>query len=80
MTSTPQEAILADLAARQEYLSREMASTQAQIDWVRAQEEYYASPEAIGIIDKLESEMVSLLERSDQVSCLEANIREFYGI
>ena len=85
MTSTPsrptlvQEAILADLAARRGYLAKQMSSTQAQIDWVRTQEEYYASPEAIGIIDKLEAEMASLLDRDEEASSLEANIRGFYG-
>lgn len=85
MNSTPsrpsqvQEAILADLAARRGYLASEMASLHTQIDWVKSQPNWEVYPEANRIVDRLEAEMASLLDRDDQAASLEANIREFYG-
>ena len=80
MTSPIQSAILADLAARRGYLANEMASLQTQIDWVRAQPGWEELEAPNSIIDRLEREMASLLDRDDQANSLEANIRGFYGV
>lgn len=77
--SQVQEAILADLAARRGHLAREMDSLQNQIGWVRSQPDWDIHQEANRIVDRLEAEMASLLDRDDQAASLEANIRGFYG-
>ena len=75
-----QSAILDDLAARRGYLSAEMTKLQGQIQWVRSQTDWDIHQEANLIVDRLEAEIASLLDRDEQAASLEANIRGFYGV